>query len=267
MKEKLLIVDHEPAIRRLIRRFKPKCLAESDSVTEVGLLSSAVVHDLNNTCSAAVALTDIALKEELSARTREDLSDIRRAAVQGKTILDNFAVLTRRARLPMSACDVHRLIRSALKSLRDDLARKNMRFDLSMVQEEPVVMGHRTFLLRMILILMNKAVDGTESGGAAVLRTELMSRPGYRMPLVRVIMEDFGPGIPAETVERMFKPLAVTGACQDTAGMELYLSSAIALQHRGRLSVENKPEGGARFTFYLPVIGLNKSVEPADGGA
>jgi signal transduction histidine kinase len=73
---------------------------------------------------------------------------------------------------------------------------------------------------------------------------------------LRLVVEDEGPGIPPEYLERVFERFfRATGAglpVQPGTGLGLAISRGIVRAHGGRVWAENRPEGGARFLVALP---------------
>jgi signal transduction histidine kinase len=63
---------------------------------------------------------------------------------------------------------------------------------------------------------------------------------------------DCGPGIPAEAIPRVFEPFFTTKGHGHGTGLGLSISHGIIRAHGGDIHGENRPEGGARFTFRLP---------------
>lgn len=73
---------------------------------------------------------------------------------------------------------------------------------------------------------------------------------------VRVAVEDRGPGIPTESLPHLFDAFyRVSDGTPRPAGFGLGLAVAKGLveAHGGRIWAENRPGGGTRFTFTLPV--------------
>jgi signal transduction histidine kinase len=68
-----------------------------------------------------------------------------------------------------------------------------------------------------------------------------------------VSVRDFGPGIDKENLERLFQPFFTTKG--SGLGMGLAISKSIIEAHGGRIWGENHPDGGAIFTFELPMMG------------
>ena len=69
--------------------------------------------------------------------------------------------------------------------------------------------------------------------------------------LIRV--DDDGPGIPTAHLPKLFDPFFTTQAGGEGTGLGLYLVEEIINEHRGCIAVENRPEGGARFSIWLPL--------------
>ena len=63
---------------------------------------------------------------------------------------------------------------------------------------------------------------------------------------------DTGPGIAPDVLSRIFEPFFTTRAHRQGTGLGLSISHGIIRAHGGEIRGENRPEGGARFTFQLP---------------
>jgi len=67
-------------------------------------------------------------------------------------------------------------------------------------------------------------------------------------------VEDEGKGLDPETVKTLFEPnRPISTPTRGGTGLGLYLCRLIVEAHAGILAVQNRPEGGARFTFDIPV--------------
>jgi signal transduction histidine kinase len=65
---------------------------------------------------------------------------------------------------------------------------------------------------------------------------------------------DDGPGIPEKVIHRIFEPFFTTKEPGKGTGLGLSISYDIIVnKHKGTLSAISLPEGGATFTFTLPI--------------
>ena len=70
---------------------------------------------------------------------------------------------------------------------------------------------------------------------------------------VCVLVDDSGPGVPAELKERIFDAFFTTRVEHGGTGLGLAVSASLAEELGGRLEVGDSPLGGAQFTLCLPV--------------
>jgi signal transduction histidine kinase len=78
---------------------------------------------------------------------------------------------------------------------------------------------------------------------------------------VTIRVRDQGPGIPPDEFESIFERFYRGKRTQESVagtGMGLSIARDIVSAHQGILWVENAPEGGAQFSFTLPVFTEDK---------
>jgi signal transduction histidine kinase len=68
-------------------------------------------------------------------------------------------------------------------------------------------------------------------------------------------VDDDGPGISPDNLPKLFDPFFTTQTGGEGTGLGLYLVEEIINEHQGCIAVDNRPEGGARFTIWLPLQG------------
>lgn len=115
------------------------------------------------------------------------------------------------------------------------------------VDPEPVLAtGDPARLRQLLTILLDNAIRHGPPGS----EIRLTVRGG---PAATVIVDDAGPGVPPEHVDRVFDRFwRAPGAPPGGTGLGLSIAREIAEAHGGSLSVGTSPAGGARFTFHLP---------------
>jgi signal transduction histidine kinase len=91
-------------------------------------------------------------------------------------------------------------------------------------------------------------------GGRLVIttgKTEPMFLGGEKAVELRV--EDTGPGIASENLEKIFEPFFTTKPEGKGTGLGLSICHGIIEVHGGRIWAENVPGGGAAFIVQLPL--------------
>jgi len=108
----------------------------------------------------------------------------------------------------------------------------------------PAVPGQ---LEQVLINFLTNAAHAVEGGGTIIVRTA-STADGW----VSVSVSDSGPGVPVEDRGRVFEPFYTTKVDGKGTGLGLSIVRNIVEQHRGRVDVDQAPEGGARFTVSLP---------------
>jgi signal transduction histidine kinase/ligand-binding sensor domain-containing protein/DNA-binding response OmpR family regulator len=138
----------------------------------------------------------------------------------------------------------------------------------------PVVYYDADKLEKIVSNLLSNAFKFTPDGGSVTVGIKLQDGTQKKgRQLLELKVQDSGPGIPAELIERIFdrfyqaEPLLVDE--QLGSGIGLSLVRELVDLHQGKLRVENTPKSGACFTITLPVnmanyeeISLNEATAP-----
>jgi len=107
-------------------------------------------------------------------------------------------------------------------------------------------------LHRAILNVITNAIDAAaevEENG----RVEVGSSYSAEHRMAWIIVEDNGPGIPADQMEHLFSPFVSTKKGRGT-GLGLPVSQKIFGEHGGRIIADSEPGRGSRFTMELPAV-------------
>lgn len=116
-----------------------------------------------------------------------------------------------------------------------------------------VILADRHRITQAMVNLLDNAVRHTVPGDRIELGSSL--QPGG----VRLWVRDFGPGVPYEDQERIFRRFARANNGRGeagTAGLGLAIVRAIAEAHGGLVEIHSRPGDGSVFTVSLPVPDL-----------
>jgi two-component system OmpR family sensor kinase len=194
---------------------------------------------------------------EVLARTgSHDPAEVRETTDLVIDELDHMAHLVERLLMLGRAMEPDLLVvepfplRDLLVSIRDSVGvLAPQRLQLGTVPELTLV-GDREQLRGAIINLVDNAVHATSAGSVIELGARVDSVSGG----VRLFVEDSGPGIPASEREAALRRFARPGArAEGGSGLGLAIAKAVALAHRGSISIDQSPTlGGARVALVLP---------------
>jgi signal transduction histidine kinase len=117
------------------------------------------------------------------------------------------------------------------------------------VEGAPVTVVGDTLALGVVVEnLIRNAVEAVAgAGGAVTVRVETAP------VAARIVVEDDGPGVPAELRERIFLPFV---SSKPSGGLGLALARRFARLHGGDVEFEPREGGGTRFIVRLPRQGV-----------
>jgi PAS domain S-box-containing protein len=225
-------------------------LVQMSKLAAAGELLAGVTHELNNPLTVVLSLADmLAAREDLPPEVQSDLLDIRREAHRAARIVRQLLAFVRRRdpeRLPL---DLNALVTDTVNLRRGALALAGIDLELSL-EDLPRVAGDPHQLQQMLLNLLTNAEYALTQLPEGLRRLEVRTRakPGG----VELAVRDTGPGIHADILPRMFDPFVTTKRAGEGTGLGLSIVCRIVREHGGHVHAENCPDGGARFTVYLP---------------
>jgi len=158
-------------------------------------------------------------------------------------ILDLAKLDTNRFTVTTEEVDMDRLLEQAYDRYRDEAARRSIDYRRE-IKARPVIVSDGDRVLQVIGNLLSNAFHATPDGGRISL--ELAQRNGT----VHVAVEDTGPGIPAASRERLFRPFVSDKGGGTGLGLAIARELAVALG--GRLELQSEVGRGARFELELP---------------
>ncbi len=231
-----------------------------------------VAHELKNPLTSLRSATEtrpLVKSEESKERLMEIIQhDVKRLDRLISDISDASRLDAELAREDAKPVDVAELLRTTVALFndihRDDTPEVVLDIAYAPGARPYRVVGHDSRLSQVIINLLDNAISFSPPGGRVAV---VARRIG---PEIQIAVEDEGPGIPEENLERIFerfytdRPLENFG---QNSGLGLNISRQIVVAHGGRLYAENRPpagtgrgkgdggdgkNGGARFVIRLP---------------
>jgi signal transduction histidine kinase len=161
--------------------------------------------------------------------------------------------------------EISELIETVLRLYSNRLKNKN----ITVVRDFgdcPTICGVAGELKQVVSNLVSNAADAAPDHGTIVMRSRCFQ--DVRGAVVQLDVEDDGPGVSREDVDRIFEPFYTTKEDVGT-GLGLWISKEIVNRHGGSIAVrprdENGEAGGAAFTVTLPLNAGFQVSQPADG--
>lgn len=223
-----------------------------------------VAHELKNPLtsirSAVETIERVKDDPDASARLRNVIaSDVKRLDRLITDISNASRLEAEMTRVPNERMDIARFVSDVVKTyeaLAGDGPEIPVTFRDATMGARLLVRGREGPLGQVIRNLVDNARSFSPADGTVEVTLE-QTNDGPQT-IARILVEDSGPGIPADKLEKIFsrfytdRPAGT--AFGNNSGLGLSIVHQIITTHRGKVFAENREDGGARFIVDLPAI-------------
>ncbi len=157
---------------------------------------------------------------------------------------------------PMSVADT---LEGLLNLLRPQASKRDIELVLRVTPNIPIVQTDASKYQQIVFNLLANAIKFTPERGRVTLAAAVMNHPNSPAdePMLRVSIQDTGPGIPPEDQQRVFDKFtqldpSVTKTHGGT-GLGLTISKELADLLQGQIEIESEPGHGATFILWTPM--------------
>ena len=237
-------------------------LKEGEKMAALGRMLSGAAHEINNPLTAVVGNIELLLsRENLGDQVKERLERVLREGRRVAALVRNLLRLSRRGDDKRHPLNLNGVIEDSLSLLRHDFRNSGVELLVDLGAVDLPVLGNDMELQQVFVNFLQNAYDAVRETGRSArleIHSELLEAE------VAASVCDNGPGI--SDPGRIFEPFYTTKEIGKGTGLGLSICHGIAQGHGGRITAENRPEGGARLTLFLPIHRSEKE-ERAEPGA
>ncbi len=249
-REEMLLNSFAPHAGIAIRQ--AQLLASGGATTWEDELLVEAVHDLRGPLQAAMGFLDLALasnnaeagpETDITAHLHSARAEVQRAlALAAATLEARTGVRSPASPQPT---DISSLVRTALLRVTPIAFQKGVLLDVRTTTGLPLAHADPEAVARVLLELLLNALRISPAGSTISIATKT------RDDMVLVEIDDQGPGLPASAGSStdVQGPTGQSGRI----GLGLTICRRIVERNGGQLGTANRPEGGARVWFTLPV--------------
>jgi signal transduction histidine kinase len=208
-------------------------------------------HDLRTPVASIQAMLEAV--EDGLASIDEYLPALRQQTQTLASLIDDLFELARidagALTLELREARLPGLVSFCVRGLEAEARARQVHLESELDEALPAVRCAPEHVQRVLLNLMTNALRHTPSDGSVLVR----ARRGAAE--LEVSVEDTGVGLTDEAQRRMFERFWRGDAARSSgsAGLGLAIARGFIEAQGGRIWAENRPEGGARFAFTLPI--------------
>jgi len=240
-------------------------LRQSQRLETVGTLAGGIAHDFNNLLMPILGYTDIMLKQLPSEDPMYGkLERIGTAADRAKALVQQILTFSRRGEQSKKPVQLQPIIEETLKLIRATVP-ASIQIESELDSSCGPVLADATQMHQMLMNLYtnaSQAMAKDEGKMRVELKPSESPPPGLTGPALQLTVTDTGPGMDAETLERIFDPFFSTKKKAGGTGLGLATVHGIVASHGGLIETESSPGQGATFSIFFTTV---DQPSPGDG--
>jgi two-component system sensor histidine kinase FlrB len=225
-------------------------LARQEKLAAMGSMAASLAHQLRTPLSTAMLYAANLKKADLKEDDRNRFIDKILTRLKAlESLIQNMLGFVRGHVSQREPLDIALILEDLCAVFMPQCQARAIDFVCASVPASAItVVGDRKALVGALTNLLENAVFFSPAG----TRIELsVSRRGS---LLCLAVDDSGPGVRDEEMARLFEPFYTTRS--GGTGLGLAIVKKVAEELDGQVSCANRPEGGARFEFCLPLCDM-----------
>lgn len=222
---------------------KNKALERKRRLEALGKIAAGVAHEIRNPLGSIFLYLDLLENGVSGMQSMEDLVDKIRKGVHHLSItVNDILTFTEPGEASLIPCDIGDLLEESI-ALMTTQANRQLKIMRIVPAGERTIMTDPGWLRRILVNLLQNACHAVKNNG------KIRARVSYGKEVLISIQDD-GPGISEEDMEKVFLPF--WSKCDQGTGLGLSIVHSLVERLQGRIELENGPEGGLNVRIYLP---------------
>lgn len=228
-------------------------VAQLRNKAALGELLGTTTHEFNNILMTVINYAKMGIRHKDDATRDKALEKILAAGERAAKITRGVLSMARNRSEDFAPTSLTEIVEETMLLLHREMNQYRVQVEIHCDPQVPKVRAIGNQIQQVLMNLLINARQAMKDGGQIQVRIQQASVPN----MVSVSVRDFGPGIPQETLTRIFDPYFTTKSGPDASGkggtgLGLAACKEVIEQHRGRIQVNSTVGKGTMFTILLP---------------
>jgi signal transduction histidine kinase len=223
-------------------------LVQREKLASLAQLVSGAAHEINNPLAAILGYSELlAANESLEPDQVSMARKIGQQARRTRELVSSLLSFAQQSPGEKTLLDMGSLLQRALQVKMLRVENKNIRVETRIATNLPQIWGNMNQLFQCCVEIVGNATDALEEVGGGTISVSALQEGD------ELVLEfcDSGPGVLHP--QRIFDPFYTTKPVGKGTGLGLSVTYGVIQDHQGRISCQNRPEGGAVFVVHFPV--------------
>jgi signal transduction histidine kinase len=218
----------------------------------LGWMAGAIAHELGTPLNSVLGYTQLLAQEDLPEKARRHAKTIESQVQRMAGIVQYYLDRTRGSISKRSQVNLNDLVRETLLLLKPVLEEKSVHVVSQLAESLPSLNAHAGSLQRVLINLLNNAVDSLVEERKITIATYLSRATEQQRPGIIIEISDTGTGISPDLLPKVFDFFMTTKDSGNGTGLGLAVCREIVKEHGGRITITSEIGKGTKVTIFLP---------------
>ncbi|MFP6574467.1 MAG: ATP-binding protein [Pirellulaceae bacterium] len=232
-------------------------MVQAERLAAMGQTTAMLSHDIKNILQGIQGGSYL-IEEGLKQKQWEAIENGWRIVEKNQEKISNLAMdmlsFSKERQPELQPGDVNAVVAEVEEMLSGLAAELEVRLTVLPAKDLPELLFDQEGIQRACLNVIGNAIDACQGSDAGAVQVATLYDPEEKT--VRVVIDDNGPGIPAEELQAVFSLFHSEKGSRGT-GLGLPVSQKILREHGGDVVVESSPGKGSRFTLQWPAVAVD----------
>ena len=234
-------------------------LEQVAQLTAVGELASTTTHEFNNILTTVLNYAKMGIRHQDKETRDKAFTAIYDASTRAAKITATVLGLARNRKPGFEPTDLVAITEDVLLLLDREMNKYRISVEKDF-RPVPEISANANQIEQVLVNLLINARQAMPQGGRLILKIA----PDAAGRTVEMLIRDFGTGIPADKLPKIFDSFYTTKKGPDESGkggtgLGLSLCKRIIERHHGKVRVESTPGKGTAFTLRFPALPAQES--------
>ena len=231
---------------------------ERERMAAVSMTARKFAHEINNPLAIiSNYLTTMKLRLPAEHGMLNELAIIGEEINRISNLVSQMDIFSKKSSAHFESTDINGVIAETVTFVKSSLQASGTEIEFFPDESLPPTVTSRDTLKQILINLFKNAAEAMPDGGKVEVRTRWLvgddDKPTEKhRDALEIVVDDNGPGIPAEIFKDLYKPFVSTKK-SGHSGLGLSIAQKAVKDLGGTISCVNKPAGGTAFTLTLPV--------------
>lgn len=220
-------------------------------LTALGYLTANLAHNLGTPLHSIAGLAKLLLEhEQWPPDVRRKIELIDQQTQRLNMVIQNVRRATRLPEPHFETTPVSELLNETLPLVEPLMQKSGIQLIVHVDENIPSLYVDRYRVQTALFNLIQNALEAMPDGGSITVSATAIPTS----QTVAITVQDDGPGIPPEIMQKVFEPFFSTHSEEGLRGLGLSIVQDIVKIHGGRIEIKSEPSAGTRITLYFPMV-------------